>query len=397
MLRECLPPASPLILAGAVLALAGCRGADTASFEGDPADRHAVAVDLAREVLSTYETFLAGAEALDQAASAYAADPTGSGRGPVQEAWRDAMRVWQLCELTQFGPAAALNDSPGAADFRDRIYSWPTVNPCAVDQELVRGDYRDPDALAGKLPNVRGLDALEYLLFNEDDTNACTAQATINLGGEWQAIRTELSGRRAAYAAALAAEVSGLARDLVTAFGGSSGYLAQLERGDPSLYPNAQGALNAISHALFYLDKEVKDRKLAEPAGLSDACASASCPTRLESRYARQSKQHLRQNLVMFRRMLAGDPEGSGRLSFEALLDRVGAPDVASAMLGATDAAIRAVDALGELTLAEALESNLDGVRAIHAAVKGVTDELKTRFISVLDLELPRIAEGDND
>jgi len=33
----------------------------------------------------------------------------------------------------------------------------------------------------------------------------------------------------------------------------------------------------------------------------------------------------------------------------------------------------------------------------VYDAVKVVTDELKTEFVTVLNLELPAAAEGDND
>ena len=43
------------------------------------------------------------------------------------------------------------------------------------------------------------------------------------------------------------------------------------------------------------------------------------------------------------------------------------------------------------------LDVDVASVRAVHAAVKNLTDVLKTDFVTVLDLELPKKAEGDND
>ena len=38
-----------------------------------------------------------------------------------------------------------------------------------------------------------------------------------------------------------------------------------------------------------------------------------------------------------------------------------------------------------------------DETTQLHAAVKRITDNLKTEFVTVLDLELPQVLEGDND
>jgi hypothetical protein len=45
---------------------------------------------------------------------------------------------------------------------------------------------------------------------------------------------------------------------------------------DMGIFSSAQEALNAVSDAMFYLDTEVKDMKVAGPAALGDACAASS-------------------------------------------------------------------------------------------------------------------------
>ena len=61
------------------------------------------------------------------------------------------------------------------------------------------------------------------------------------------------------------------------------------------------------------------------------------------------------------------------------------------------EGAIAAVEAIHELDLADALKNDLASVKGAHAAVKKVTDNLKTQLVTVLDLELPKSSEGDND
>jgi hypothetical protein len=165
-----------------------------------------------------------------------------------------------------------------------------------------------------------------------------------------------------------------------------------------SVFASEQQAFNAVSDALLYLEKEVKDWKLGWPLGLVPECLNAPspCPSDVESRYARASTQHLRQNLAAFRGAFAGCGSGLVALGFDDWLEAAGAGDLARAMLEALDRAELAAGALSE-PLEVALVTDIDSVRALHAAVKGVTDLLKTEFITVLDFELPMALEGDND
>ena len=59
--------------------------------------------------------------------------------------------------------------------------------------------------------------------------------------------------------------------------------------------------------------------------------------------------------------------------------------------------AIVAADAVPHDDLAKALNTAPTSVLDLHAAVKSITDLLKTEFVSVLDLEAPQSVEGDND
>jgi hypothetical protein len=65
-------------------------------------------------------------------------------------------------------------------------------------------------------------------------------------------------------------------------------------------------------------------------------------------------------------------------------------------MLAALSGAEAAVDEL-DPPLEQALASDPQKVRAVYDAVKALTDPLKTEFVTVLNLELPRTSEGDND
>ena len=342
----------------------------------------------------SYQDFDAKSASLVEAIEAWSTEGTPASREGAREAWREAMASWQVAELYQVGPAGRMGEDAGGDNLRDPIYSWPLVNACRVDQEIVSKDYEDEEAFSSELANVRGLDALEYLLFTEGDQNACVADASINKSGEWAAIAVDdLEQRRATYALTLARDVRTHAGDLTARWSESGGFGVKLAGAgtSDSPYGSVQEALNAVSNAMFYIEKETKDMKLAVPAGLSD-CASATCPDEVESPHARVSMQNVRANVEGFERVYLGG-DGAG---FDDLLIELGATSLDAQIKAKIGAAREAIDAVPG-TMTEALESDPQSVVAVHSALRELGTLLKTQFVGTLDLELPQRAEGDND
>ena len=340
-------------------------------------------------VAASYADFSVATATLLEAASNYQASLDAADLLLAQDAWRAAIGAWQTSELALLGPAAAMGGSAGGEDLRDAIYSWPVVNPCRVDQETVSLGFAD--GLGESPVNVRGLDAMEYLLFAVDADNSCEPNSAINRDGEWEALTPEeITQRRADYAAAAAADVSDSSAALSSAWADFESEL--VGAGDTStLFATQRDAINAISDALFYVDTDVKDMKLAEPAGLSE-CAEATCPERLESQFGKVSRDHVRANIEAFIELF-GEDESTG---FYGLLAHHGAAIVGADILAAGQDALAVVDALDD-TFAALLETEPDRIVEVYDAVKVITDLLKTQFLSILDLDLPDRAAGDND
>jgi hypothetical protein len=146
------------------------------------------------------------------------------------------------------------------------------------------------------------------------------------------------------------------------------------------------------------LENEVKDDKLGTPLGLMVTCpfAPSQCPDMIESRFALDSTDHLRQNLVGFRRLFQGCGPGFSGVGFDDWLEAVGQGDLAQEILTALTDTELAVDRL-DPPLEAAIFVDVPEVRALHATLKRLTDLLKTQFHTVLDLDLPMSVEGDND
>ena len=152
-----------------------------------------------------------------------------------------------------------------------------------------------------------------------------------------------------------------------------------------------------MTDALFHVEQEVKDMKLAEPAGIS-MCTDASgiCPDSRESRWANRSLPQMRANLYAFRRAFLGSEPGGEGMGFDDLLIAAGAESLSAQMITDLDGAIAGLEGLGD-DLVTVLNERPEDVRAVYDALQLFTDELKTQFLCILDLDLPQRAEGDND
>ena len=391
---------------GLALVVPGCGNngsSDPGLSDETRALRAQVLASLGQNVIvPRQEAFAVVAGDLETALAGAAASPGDSTAvSSARDAWREAMIAWQAIEMMQIGPAALRTQSQGGLDLRNRIYSWPDLNLCLVDQQTVEDGFDDPDVIAQTVGTPRGLWAIEYLLFYEATAeNNCSPINSINQNGTWDAVEQagQIQPRRLAYAAALGTLVKRGADELVAQWSSEGGnFIEELISPTRSgaVYGSAQEGLNAVSDALFYLDKETKDMKVGEPAGIT-MCETETCPERLESRWASHGRENVLANLRGFQAVFLGGDEGTGLPGYDDLLVDMGAADVANDMTTAIADAITATEAIPG-TMRDALESDPPSVVAAHAAQRNVTDLLKSDFLSVLDLEAPARVAADID
>jgi uncharacterized protein len=353
-------------------------------------------------VVPQLQAFATQSEALRVAAQAWSAT-AGAGaneREAARQAWRDAMRTWQRLEVVQLGPAGSPTAFVGGQGLREGIYSWPQVNPCGVDQQLVLNEFTQPGWAAARLPNVLGLAALEYVLFVEGPDNVCPGAASINRDGTWQALSFEqVVARRAGYAAVVAGDVAARAALLRDAWTG--GFAEALSKaGEPgSPFATAQQAVDEVYAALFFVELRTKDRKIAVPAGIHVDCTAAAgvCPELAESPLSLTSRENIEENLRGARMVITGiGVDGQEGPGFDDLLAQRDQTAAATAMIEDLDAAIAAAAGFGA-TLEEAVVSDPGSVEALYLSVKAFTDHLKGTLPSLLGLRVPDEGAGDND
>lgn len=352
----------------------------------------------AKVILPTLEDSASKLDALKVATANLEGSGSDEDLSAAQGAWRQAMGAWQEAEVMQVGPAGVATDTLGGEGLRDEVYGWPLLNRCRLDQLLVENKVSAADLGAQPL-NVRGLGAIEYLLF-ATPTNACPPNLAINAQGQWAALGDgEVLRRRRQMASALSSLASDKAKVLRDKWSPQGGNFAQTfgSAGEGSaLYPSSQDGLNALSDAMFYLELYTKDMKVGRPSG-AIGCSTATCPEALESPYSKTSASHVAMNLRAFRKLFLGAEPGVDGVGFDDLLREAGAPELADQMLADLDAAIGLAEGLPGNSLEEALASDPASVAALFQALQKISDELKTQFLTVLDLELPKRAEADND
>ncbi|MDX2053350.1 MAG: imelysin family protein [Polyangiaceae bacterium] len=355
-----------------------------------PFSKEALLGSIAECAVKSYVDFEVAARALSLVLAGTRTDTT------PEQAWLSTQRAWQHAELFRFGPAGRSTE-PGGRDLRDHIYGWPLISRCKIEEQLVSQAYALP-TFSDTTINGRGLGALEYLLFYKGSDNACSAFSPINAGA-WVALGpVELAQRKRAYALAAASDVVARANSLLSFWDPASGNFCKevTQAGTGSTtFGSTQLALNAVSDALFYMDEEFKDWKLGRPSGLVE-CAGLSCPEAVEAPYAGASLDNLRANVSGFRSLFQGCGQGHSGLGFDDWLIAVGASDLNARMFGALDQLEQKLKAV-PVPLEDLVRTDLARAQELHAAAKALTDLLKTEFVTLLNLDLPKSVEGDND
>ncbi|MDF1661606.1 MAG: imelysin family protein [Planctomycetota bacterium] len=401
-----------LVLVGSLgLAIIGCSDSSSGGGGGGSGPvsqtRNQLLTNVADNVVVPALTdFQAKSNTLSMTVALYASalrnsDPNTAQRlTEARQAWVAAMDSWQVLELLQFGPAGEATFVVGGEDRRIDIYAYAENSACRVDQELVRNGFNDLNFFQIALTASYGLDALEALLFIDGTDNDCSVTSAINQNGSWQTLATggSLPQRRADYAERVATEVADNGQILFSKWDAAGDdFAASLGNagGPGSPYNSAQQGINDVVTGLFYLEFTVKNRKLASPSGIG--LPTGLDVKKVESRFANRSKENILINLRVFQEVFLGNkPNEVEGIGFDDLLTELGAGTLATQMTSDIQAAIDAVAAIPG-TLADAVVNNPAAVQSAYDAVKLVTDNLQSQFISVLNLAVPQQGIGDND
>ena len=382
-----------------VCAIAACGGESSKpDAMTDNFDRTALLSHVGSKVILPIQAaFDQKAAAVPAAVEAYCnaldAGSVGATRDAAIAAWAGAVDAWQSADAVLVGPAAMTDK-----DLRYKIYSWPLLSPCALDRDTVTR-WSDPASynITTKLPNARSLLAVEYLLFTTTTAHTCPIEPP-----GWTALANDLPRARCRLAHAIAGAVAARGVEVHTAWRTDGGdYVGELVRAGKSgsSISSAHEGVNRISDGLFYVDRIVKDMKLAESAGIAtNICGSVQTPCLQEVELVLSDRATfaIRANLTTLRQVFTGTTPTEDGPGFDDFLRAVGQTELADRMTANLDAAIAKAAALPD-SFVGALQNNYQAVVATHAAVNSVTDDLKTQFLTVLALDIPDEVASDND
>jgi predicted lipoprotein len=237
-----------LLAASAVLALGSCSGADDATTTTAPVDREDVVARIAEEVIVPgYEQLATTTDALAVATAELCATPEAGAFESARDAWDAAQGAWASTAAYRLGPIRPLR-------LTARI-EYP-VDVDKID-ELAADDAQPapvtPEALAGSGADVRGLNAVQHLLFTPTDVG-------------------QLSARQCAYAASAAQLSADGAAELLAAWvdgvDGAPPAVEQLSNpGGDSMWESSTEALEDLLNTSLSALTTVTDMQLGPATG----------------------------------------------------------------------------------------------------------------------------------
>ncbi|HIG73654.1 MAG TPA: hypothetical protein EYQ24_03480 [Bacteroidetes bacterium] len=354
----------------ALLALgAACDAADDGDARADV--RRAMLTDLAdRVILPAHASIVAEAGTLADATQALDADPTDETLEAAREAWVSAARSWQRL--------AALN-LPGVKFglYHNRIATRP-ANVTAVEEVIGGTETISAALVESRGSNVRGLPALEYLLFGDD------------------ALARLADPRRRAYARFVAADVLSQAEALQTKWSAGGGDEIGMFLAADTEGRNLQSSVSRIVNELAMVAEDLRYETIGRPLGVARTPEDESTgpqPGLVQAPYAGVSVALYRETLAGVRALVTGGG-GTGLDDYlVALGAEIDGQPVGAAVLAQIDATDAAAAAL-QAPLREAVVSDPEGVRAVYDEAGELLRLLKTDMANWLGVS---ITFSDND
>ncbi|HYX34177.1 MAG TPA: imelysin family protein [Oligoflexus sp.] len=346
-------------------------------------------------------TFAQSTTQLGQAIEVFCVEPTTQDKAPVRAAWKETMLLWEELEVQQVGPIAANEKA-----LKTAIYGWPVLaNTCRIDEETLKA-IQSPTYTLPPNSNRKGLQAIEHLLYEETLASSCPGASASKK--EWDALPLATRAQaRCLYLKPLALELQAMAASVSQAWGTQgSNYLTGVI-GNPEA---EKTALQSLYENLFYLDIEVKNYKLASPAGHDPKfCPNspAPCPGKDEFPLSQISREAIQANITGFTDLIYGFEEANQVRpgGFAALVREVGDDAVAtrSETLTRELAGYFAAqnESLANLIVQQNQEncdqSQISLLCQLRKSIKQISSDFKYEYSRLLSLTVPAGPQGDND
>jgi predicted lipoprotein len=325
----------------------------------------------------------------------------------IKDLWKQTMESYHYLESMMVGPM-----SDNDYDLRYKLYSFSLTktNTCSIDKEIVKL-YENPNITYKESYNRVGLDALEYLYFSPAIPSCKRPRGNMSNWANLPEQNRKVS--KCAYIQRTTSHLLNLSRNFKNSWHPNFGNLTK-KIIEENVFGNLDQAINTFSDSLFYLDKDLKDYKLAMPLGMNEECSTATCPNSVEHISTNFSFDALYFNLLGFKALINGKDYMNSRsingFGFDDYLKTVNATELANRMNANIDITLKNLNRLkghdfksisANLDKQKCLETTRDNrlveVCAIYKDIKSISDDLKNDFLVYLALKAPRQAQGDND
>ncbi|MBV6652302.1 MAG: imelysin family protein [Mameliella sp.] len=321
-------------------------------------------------ILPAFEALQNSTQALDNAITVFADEPTASGLTTARTAWLSAYEVWQRSNAFNFGPAGEAGLRKGLIE---EIGTWP-VAVDKVEAAITAADH----SLSGFDRDARGFLALEYLLFRAEENTVVD-----------QFLNT---AARKAHLKAISANLLAQVDELLTEW---SVYEQEFIGND--------GTDVGSSASQFYNEwvksfESVKNFKVGLPAGKRPGQTQAE-PQLVEAFYSATSLDQIKAHLQNIENIYyGGSTGGQGRSSLKTYLESVvgGAELVAQteAQWANVTAALEAIPT--DIPFQELVTAEDPSVDALHTALQKQTRFFKSDMSSLLGIAIT-FSSGDGD
>jgi predicted lipoprotein len=322
----------------------------------------------------------------------------------ARDSLKKMMLTWARLQMVDFGPSQAAGQFISSG-----ISAWPWTNLCGVDR--IVADFSETRVYPTQLIHtMRGLEALEHLLFAGDDAVRCNANLPAHHSvATW--LKKDVAVRRVdrcQMAMHFSSTVKMHAVNLSTSWNPTRSNYTKTWVSD---HGDIQASLNTMTDSLFFLE-QVKDRKLAIPLGLSTHCAQKVCPEQIEAAGSELGLPLVLANLRSLQTLFHGSAVtgaetdalvGAAPYGLDDLLAlEKNRPEVAKRIGREISAAIKTAENLIQqgsmVRLVNRIpEEGCGKLCDLHTQVRDVSRSLKTDFLGILELRPPRVIEGDND
>ena len=203
----------------------------------------------------------------------------------AKQAWKEAMLAFHFIDAIPFGPSKTLHRNKGPLVTRS-IYTLGDFSSCETDFEIISPSKSDPQDRDNDT-YIRGMQALEYILFSDIRVTSCPNQRNYEKVHQWLNEKPEVDRwvDRCMYAARVVSEVSEDVEKLWNEWDP-----ARLNFSEKAVREMADVKFGEVSSqlgsALFNIER-TKDDRWARPLGIKECTEGVrKCSRYLEHPYS---------------------------------------------------------------------------------------------------------------